>query len=234
MKSVLLSAACAAALSLAAPARAQTSPLRLAELSFQLYAQGIAAKDPVLVLAAARLRQGLDLSAGEARIAGAARLPGKPVSVGLSGGARIAPEKAGDDEAGPATPLSAADMLDAAADLAAGDEALLGLIEDARAEGGRGVATGQVYSISEIRDGGTDTYDPLPFRGGEYAEVYVESRDGSDLNLFVYDDQGRLVCSDTDISAIAYCGWRPAANGAFTIEVKNRGQGGAGYALMTN
>jgi hypothetical protein len=125
-------------------------------------------------------------------------------------------------------------MLAEARDFAAGDAAVLGLIEDLENEAGKGVATGQVYSISTIRDGGTDTYDPLPFRGGEYAEVYVESRDGSDLNVYIYDAQGRLVCSDTDISAISYCGWRPADSGSFTIEVKNRGQGGAGYSLMTN
>ena len=37
--------------------------------------------------------------------------------------------------------------------------------------------------------------------------VYIEVRDSSDLNLKIFDDQDRLVCSNTDISAISYCGW---------------------------
>lgn len=188
----------------AAPAGAEISALQRAGLSAELFAAGVAAEDSLLVLAAARLRAGLDFQGGEAA------------------------------QGSVTAPFDAAEMLATARDLAAGDDALLGLIADTEAEGNRGVATGQVYSISEIGDGATDTYDPLPFAAGEYAEVYVESRDGSDLNLFIYDAEGRLVCSDTDASAVSYCGWHPSEAGTFTIEVVNRGKGGAGYALMTN
>ena len=72
------------------------------------------------------------------------------------------------------------------------------------------------------------------FKGGEYAEVYVEGRGTSDLNLYVYDAQNRLVCSDTDISDIAYCGWRPAKTAAFSVKVENKGKSGAPYSMMTN
>ena len=85
----------------------------------------------------------------------------------------------------------------------------------------------------EAATGSTSTI-PLPFKAGEYAEVYVEANDGSDLNLYIYDSAGRLVCSDTDESSISYCGWRPAEAGEFTIKVENRGGGDTGYALMTN
>jgi hypothetical protein len=206
------------ALALAGPAAAETSALEQARLSAEVFALGLEQGDPLMVLAAARMRAGM---AFEATTQGAARLPGRTSSVGVGA-------------LGGGTPIGSDEMLEIAREMAAGDDALLGLIDDAETEGARGVATGQVYSISEIRDGGTDTYDPLPFSAGEYAEVYVESRDGSDLNLFIYDAQGRLVCSDTDASAISYCGWRPAEAGSFTIEVVNRGKGGAGYALMTN
>lgn len=205
MKLAPLASALALTLALTAPAQAETSAMRQAQLSAELFALGSEAGDPLLILAAAKLRKGMSFSRDQSRSSG---------------------EGAG--------PLTWEEMLDEARELAAGDETVLGLIEDAANESSKGVATGQVYSISTIRDGGTDTYDPLPFRAGEYAEVYVESRDGSDLNLYVYDAKGRLVCSDTDISAIAYCGWRPEETGAFTIEVKNRGRGGAAYSLMTN
>ena len=76
---------------------------------------------------------------------------------------------------------------------------------------------------------------PWNTSAGDYAEVYVEAKEtASDLNLFVRDGRGRLVCSDTDISAIAYCGWRPATSEFFTVEVVNRGPAASSYSLVTN
>ncbi len=62
----------------------------------------------------------------------------------------------------------------------------------------------------------------------------MEAKAAANLNLSVYDDRGRLVCSDTDISHIAYCGWTPATAGTFTLKVDNKGPTAAAYALMTN
>jgi hypothetical protein len=214
MRFSLTLSALALATALAAPASAEPSLVRQAQLSAELYALGLEARDPVTILTAAKLRKQMSFTRDDSK---GFTAPGDVAGVTKQ-----------------AAPVTWQEMLAEARDFAAGDAAVLGLIEDLENEAGKGVATGQVYSISTIRDGGTDTYDPLPFRGGEYAEVYVESRDGSDLNVYIYDAQGRLVCSDTDISAISYCGWRPADSGSFTIEVKNRGQGGAGYSLMTN
>jgi hypothetical protein len=214
MRFSLTLSALALATALAAPASAEPSLVQQAQLSAELYALGLEARDPVTILTAAKLRKQMSFTRDDSK---GFTAPGDVAGVTKQ-----------------AAPVTWQEMLAEARDFAAGDAAVLGLIEDLENEAGKGVATGQVYSISTIRDGGTDTYDPLPFRGGEYAEVYVESRDGSDLNVYIYDAQGRLVCSDTDISAISYCGWRPADSGSFTIEVKNRGQGGAGYSLMTN
>ena len=105
------------------------------------------------------------------------------------------------------------DMLEMAAQFASGDEAMLDLIEDVSAETTKGVAGGPVYNIIGIKGRGEDRYASVPFKGGEYAEVYIEGKGTSDLNLFVFDDKNRLVCSDTDKSDIAYCGWRPARDG---------------------
>jgi len=89
---------------------------------------------------------------------------------------------------------------------------------------------------------GASRYDNLdekywlkgPQNDVELVGEFLQSNDGSDLNLYVYDDAGRLVCSDTDVSSISYCGWRPSEGGGFTIKVENKGQGNAGYSLMTN
>ncbi len=191
------------------PAWAETpSPVKIAELSARLYATGIAAGDPVLVLSAARLRKGLAPVAGD--------------------------RAAVDGIVGDSAPMGWAEMLASAEALAGDDPALLGLIEDAKAEAMKGVASGPVYNIGSLGNGKGDTYPPIEFRGGEYAEVYVEARAATNLNLGVYDDRGRLVCSDTDISHIAYCGWTPAKPGTFTLKVDNKGPASAAYALMTN
>ncbi|WP_374434546.1 hypothetical protein [Tabrizicola sp.] len=194
---------------LALPALAEgPSPVKIAELSARLYAAGIEAGDPLLVLSAAKLRKTLAPVAGE--------------------------RTAVDGVAGQGAPMGWDEMLEAAAGLAAGDEIVLGLIEDARVETLKGVASGPVYNIGSLGNGKGDTYPPIEFRGGEYAEVYVEAKAATNLNLAIYDDKGRLVCSDTDISHIAYCGWTPASAGTFTLKVDNKGPVGADYALMTN
>jgi hypothetical protein len=196
-------------LALALPVVAEPlTAVQTAALSARLYAVGVDAADPVLILAAARLRKTINPEA-TARAA--------------EGG-----------EAGTDAPLGWQEMAEAAADLAEDDEALLGLIEDLRAEGTKGVASGPVYNIGNLGRGKSDTYRNIDFKGGEYAEVYVEAQSSVDLNLSVTDAQGRLVCADTDVSHIAYCGWRPDAAGAFTLSVQNKGGSGTGYALMTN
>ena len=194
---------------LALPAWAEgPSPVKVAELSARLYAAGMEAGDPILILSAAKLRKSLALVAGE--------------------------RSAVDGVAGQGAPLGWEEMMASAAEVAEGDEVVLGLIEDAGLEMPRGVASGPVYNIGSLGNGKGDPSPPIEFRGGEYAEVYVEAKAATNLNLAVYDDQGRLVCSDTDISHIAYCGWTPASPGTFTLKVENKGPAGADYALMTN
>lgn len=206
MRQILLAAALVA---LVSPAVAETqSPVKVAELSARLYAMGLDRGDPLLILSAARLRKTLALVASD----------------------RVAV----DGTAEPGAPLSWEEMLASAETMATDDDMLLGLIDDARSEGSKGVSSGPVYNIGLLTDGGDDTYPPIEFRGGEYAEVYVEAKDATNLNLTVYDDKGRLVCSDTDISHIAYCGWTPAEAGTFTLKVENKGPASTTYALMTN
>lgn len=183
-----------------------------AALSAELFLAGVEADDPILLIAAAKLRKGLQLKEVE-------RVPDKDMDT---------PEI---DEVGP---IGWEDILDAAVAMAPEDDIITGLAEDIRSERDKGVRSGQVYSITAIRNGGTDTYPPMVYRGSEYADVYVEGNGNADLNLFVYDAQSRLVCSDTDISAIAHCGWTPAQDASFTIVVKNRGRGDSGYSLITN
>lgn len=194
---------------LALPAVAEPlSPVKTAELSARLYATGVEMADPMLILSAARLRKTLGLTAVD----------------------RVAEGGVAQSE----SPLGWQDMLASAEALAEDDEALLGMIDDVRAEASKGVASGPVYNIGSLKNGGSDKYPAVEFIGGEYAEVYVEAKSATDLNIEVYDSKGRLVCSDTDASHIAYCGWRPAEAGSFVMKVENNGPQSAKYALMTN
>jgi hypothetical protein len=211
MHRTLLAALLTATLTLPAGAEvgAETaSPVKVAELSARLYDAGLATGDPLLILSAAKLRKTLAPVAGN-------RVPvgGQPAE---------------------GAPLGWEEMLAAAETLAAGDDLLLGVINDIRVETTKGVASGPVYNIGSLSNGGGDTYPPIEFRGGEYAEVYVEAKAATDVNLTILDDRGRLVCTDTDISHIAYCGWTPAQGGTFTLKVENKGPNPATYALMTN
>lgn len=190
-----------------AQAQAQTSPLNTFRLSGELFAIAQAETDPLLMISAAKLRKSVALSASD-------RAP-----VGGSSGGEI---------------VTWQDMLDTAAALAGDDDLMSGLIEDIRVEMTKGVADGPVYSVVTIGANGTDQYESLPFTGGAYAEVYVEGKGNTDLNLYIYDAQGRLVCSDTDVSDIAYCGWRPATTSGFHVEVRNKGAAENQYALITN
>ncbi|RUS60726.1 hypothetical protein EGN72_07420 [Pseudorhodobacter sp. E13] len=208
MSSKIFSALALTAL-LAAPALANpTSPIKTAELSARLFAAGEAAADPILILSAAKLRKSINPTQTDRSAEGG--------------------------EAAEGAPLGWEEMLARAEALAQGDAAVLGLIEDARAETTKGVVTGPVYNIGSLGSGRSDTYPKIEFKGGEYAEVYVEAKSSVDLNLTVQDAQGRLVCSDSDVSHIAYCGWRPAENGSYVLLVENKGKAATSYALMTN
>lgn len=191
---------------------AEMSPLRRAAVSAELFEQALAERDPLLALAAAKLRRSVF---GEE----VAREPERDGP---------APEGAA------ARPVGWEDMLDTAVALAPGDPTIEGLAEDMRMARAKGVVSGKVYSISQIRAGGEDTYRPLEYEGNAYAEVYVEGRSATDINVRVFDSAGRLVCEDSDISAIAYCGWRPIANDTFSVVVLNGGGEETSYTLITN
>lgn len=185
---------------------APQTPLRQLDLSGALYAVGLAENDPLFLLAAAKLRRNFDFQLAEGA----------------------------EPHNGRTRPMTWQAILEAARGMAFGDSSMLAMIDDLEAEGARDVTTGQIYSIAEIGEGGLDVYDPLAFEAGQYAEVYVEAAAGADLNLYVYDQAGNLVCADTDPSPVSYCGWRPAEAGNFVIKVENKSEESSGYALMTN
>ena len=197
---------------LAAPVVADgVRDLQKIEASRVLYEDGVQNKDALLVIAAAKLRR----------------------SVGLLPTDR-SPEEA-DAEPGDATDhIGWMAMLDTAKSYSVGDDLMLGLIEDIESETTKGVVNGPVFNVGRVDAKRSHTYRSVPFDGSKYAEIYIEAKGSNDLNLYIYDAQDRLVCSDTDNSAIAYCGWTPRATANFSIKVSNESSARAQYSLITN
>lgn len=79
----------------------------------------------------------------------------------------------------------------------------------------------------------TDIYH-VRFYGGELAEVLVTGDGDTDLDLFVYDEFGNLIASDTDLTDVCLAQWVPRWTGTFRIEVKNHGGVYNRYHIITN
>ncbi len=61
------------------------------------------------------------------------------------------------------------------------------------------------------------------FYGNEWARVRVVGDGDTDLDVYVLDEYGNLIGSDTDYSDICEVVWLPRRTGRFTIRVVNLG-----------
>ena len=181
-------------------------------LSADLAAVAQSTKDPVLMLAAARLE------------AMAATQDG-PKDKTTEGEAETAVEKKSEN----------GNLYAMAQEYAGSNEELLALIQDSR--GGatsRGLRGGPVPGHRDrVSARTTDIYN-LTFEGGEFAEIAVLGDRDTDLDLYVYDENGHEICSDTDLTDQTYCSWRPRWTGRFRIEIRNLGDVYNAYTLLTN
>ena len=84
-----------------------------------------------------------------------------------------------------------------------------------------------------IKAGGTHTYT-LTFRGGEKAVMAVIGDGSTDLDVFVYDEDGDLVAFDDDDDDDCVVLWRPARTGKFIVKVVNRGDESNRYNINSN
>lgn len=104
-----------------------------------------------------------------------------------------------------------------------------GEIDETRAGrvGGAGVADSRVEAYS------TDVYHTR-FVGGEVAVIRLQGDGDTDLDLYVYDQNGNLIARSTGYSDREEVAWRPRWTGTFRIEVRNRGGIWNQYVLTTN
>ena len=97
----------------------------------------------------------------------------------------------------------------------------------------RGAVGGPRYGEYRVYGKTTDTFQ-LKFWAGELAEGIVVGDGDNDLDLYVYDENGNLIASDTDYTDQCVCRWVPSWTGTFILKVVNRGAIYSNYALATN
>ena len=99
--------------------------------------------------------------------------------------------------------------------------------------GTRGAVGGPRYGESRVY-GKTHTDYEIKFWANELAEVIVIGDGDNDLDLYIYDQNGNLVASDTDYTDQCVCRWVPAWTGSFRIRIVNRGAIYSDFAIATN
>lgn len=179
-----------------------------------LYALGMAQKDPLTVLTAAKLAASVEVKEVEQK---------KETK-----GEELAGQEDGVD-----APVDAATMLASAKDLAGEDEVLAALVEDAAAQGSRGRIGGASSTLSRLPAGQSDVWE-IPFYGNSYAEVAVVGDGDANLDVLITDEGGNTICYDVSWSDKVYCDFVPAWNGYFYVTVQNNGGKRNSYYLMTN
>lgn len=196
------------------PASAAVAAVETRALAGQLVAYGDRAKDPLALIVAAKILKSSAPQPADLKKDGEA----VPQDAKKEGGNK--------HEAGA--------ILARAKALAAGRQDLLALAADVEAMTAKGAVqgAGRIHwdSVAAHR---TDVYD-ITFRGGEFAAVYIEGDGDTDLDLYVYDQNGNPICSDTDYTDRLYCAWNPRWTGPFRIKVQNRGDVWNEYGLVTN
>lgn len=124
-----------------------------------------------------------------------------------------------------------AKLLADATTYAEGDKNLLALIQEAG--GTRGRTVGPTRHYDDVLAGHTDIYT-MTFRGGEEAIVVVSGDGDTDLDLYVYDENGNFIGSDVDGTDDCVVSFTPRWTGKFKIKIKNLGRVYNHYLLATN
>lgn len=99
-------------------------------------------------------------------------------------------------------------------------------------------ATKGVVGGAEIIFGRVDSrsYNLYTFRfwGNELAEVGVVGDGDTDLDLYIYDQNGDLVVRDINYGDTCYCAWVPSRTSVYIVKVVNHGNVYNNFTLATN
>ena len=263
LKSICLTLATATLVALTLPASAQNKSgsnidpaadaapaggVRTMVLAQDLYRVGVAQTDALTVLAAARLAASV---APEEKSPAALELTPEALAA-LAANQKLPPPKAramaevptvslasprtgmtdGNDGTAEA-PVTADAMFAKARELAAGDDAILRLINNTLAEGKPRQIGGASSWPSSLPAGQTDVWE-VPFYATSDAEIAVLGDGDTNLDIQITDENGNVICRDVSWSASLSCNFAPAQNGYFYVTVQNLGQVQNSYHLLTN
>lgn len=170
-------------------------------IAHALVRYGDAWKDPLSLILAARMIKEFGV------------VPSTAKKLGSASGAN---EKSSKDR------FSVDGVLERARALAGERTDLLAMIDDAAKAGKRGAVNGTQQWRDVVSSRQTDVYR-LAFRGGETAMVAVSGDGDSDLDLYVYDENGHLICRDESETDDMVCSWQPRWTGEFTVHIRNLG-----------
>src|SRR2546421_7292389 len=97
-----------------------------------------------------------------------------------------------------------------------------------------GSAGGATAKVTVVAGGTSDVYT-VTFIGGQRAEVAIVGDGDTDLDLYVYDENGNLIASSDGPSDREAVSWTPRWTGKFKIKVVNRSRLMANrYAIACN
>lgn len=130
-------------------------------------------------------------------------------------------------------PADPAQILIDARQMAKGNANLLALASQVKPVTSRGAVGGPKRSTTRVEAGDVDIYR-ISFYGGESAAVALRGDGDTDLDLYIYDENGNFITSDDDGSDFCIARWTPRYTGLFTIRVRNRGRVYNRYTMATN
>ena len=132
--------------------------------------------------------------------------------------------------------LDAVKLLAEAEGMASGNQTALALVRELKGRATvktRGRVGGAAQRRDRVSARSIDTYD-VSFYGGRPSIVRVSGDGDTDLDLYVYDQNGNLIASDTDSSDECLVMWTPRWTGRFRIKISNLGRMYNNYMLLTN
>jgi hypothetical protein len=96
-----------------------------------------------------------------------------------------------------------------------------------------GALGGGKRTVEQVDAEMTDVYN-VAFYAEQEAIVEVLGDGDTDLDLYIYDENGNLIDSDTDNTDHCVCSFTPKWTGKFVIKVKNLGTVYNEYVIRTN
>lgn len=117
--------------------------------------------------------------------------------------------------------------------MAKGNTELIKVIEAISPSTSRGRVGGPGKIVEQVKAKSNDIYY-IKFWGGQLAEILVSGDGDTDLDLYVFDENGNLIAKDDDNTDDCYVRFIPKWTGSFKVVVKNLGNVYNRYLLLTN